>query len=42
MDVKTAFLNGSLQEDINLFQLEGYEDRAHPHKVYKLKTLVRA
>ncbi|GJX91422.1 retrotransposon protein, putative, ty1-copia subclass [Tanacetum coccineum] len=33
MDVKTAFLNGYLDEDIYMVQLEGFIDRKHPRKI---------
>nr|GEY62773.1 hypothetical protein [Tanacetum cinerariifolium] len=37
MDVKTAFLHGSLKKDVYLCQPEGFIDAAHPSHVYKLK-----
>nr|GEV85661.1 retrovirus-related Pol polyprotein from transposon TNT 1-94 [Tanacetum cinerariifolium] len=37
MDVKTAFLHGSLKEDVYVCQLEGFIDADHPSHVYKLK-----
>nr|GEV29691.1 retrovirus-related Pol polyprotein from transposon TNT 1-94 [Tanacetum cinerariifolium] len=37
MDVKTAFLNGSLKEDIYVCQPKGFTDSDHPSHVYKLK-----
>nr|GEX84774.1 hypothetical protein [Tanacetum cinerariifolium] len=37
MDVKTAFLHGSLKEDVYVGQLEGFIDVDHPSHVYKLK-----
>nr|GFA65770.1 retrovirus-related Pol polyprotein from transposon TNT 1-94 [Tanacetum cinerariifolium] len=37
MDVKTAFLHGSLKEDVYVCQLEGFIDADHPSYVYKLK-----
>ena len=36
MDVKTAFLNGSLSELIYVEQPPGFEDSKHPNYVYKL------
>ena len=37
MDVKTAFLNGVLDEDICMQKPDGYVDQAHPDNVCKLK-----
>ncbi|XP_019173231.1 PREDICTED: uncharacterized protein LOC109168701 [Ipomoea nil] len=37
MDVKTAFLNGYLSEDIYVAQPKGFEDPHHPDYVYKLQ-----
>ena len=36
MDVKTAFLNGKLTEDVFLTQPESFTDLEHPNSVYKL------
>nr|GFA37503.1 copia protein [Tanacetum cinerariifolium] len=37
IDVKTAFLHGSLKEDVYVCQPEGFIDVDHPSHVYKLK-----
>nr|GEV55270.1 Gag-Pol polyprotein [Tanacetum cinerariifolium] len=37
MYVKTAFLHGSLKEDVYVCQPEGFIDADHPSRVYKLK-----
>ncbi|GJY01822.1 ribonuclease H-like domain-containing protein [Tanacetum coccineum] len=40
MDVKTAFLNGYLDEDIYMVQHEGFVDPKHPRKVCKLQRSI--
>ena len=40
MDVKTAFLNGHLNEDVYMVQPEGFVDPQHPNKVCKLKKSI--
>ncbi|GKD40025.1 retrotransposon protein, putative, ty1-copia subclass [Tanacetum coccineum] len=42
MDVKTAFLNGYLDEDIYMVQPEGFVDPNHPKKVCKLQRSIEA
>ncbi|GJU56174.1 retrovirus-related pol polyprotein from transposon TNT 1-94 [Tanacetum coccineum] len=37
MDVKTAFLNGILHEEVYVSQLDGFVDPENPNHVYKLK-----
>nr|GFD06660.1 hypothetical protein [Tanacetum cinerariifolium] len=37
MDVKTAFLNGNLQEEVYVSQPNGFVDLNKPNHVYKLK-----
>nr|GEW55845.1 retrovirus-related Pol polyprotein from transposon TNT 1-94 [Tanacetum cinerariifolium] len=37
MDVKTAFLHGTLKEDVYMCQPEGFIDVDHPSHVFKLK-----
>nr|GEZ00065.1 copia protein [Tanacetum cinerariifolium] len=36
MDMKTAFLNGPLKEDVYVAQPDGFVDLDHPEKVYQL------
>nr|GEZ31504.1 retrovirus-related Pol polyprotein from transposon TNT 1-94 [Tanacetum cinerariifolium] len=40
MDVKTAFLHGSLKKDVYVCQPEGFIDADHPSHVYKLKKAI--
>nr|GEW85619.1 retrotransposon protein, putative, Ty1-copia subclass [Tanacetum cinerariifolium] len=40
MDVKTAFLNSYLDEDIYMVQPEGFIDPKHPRKVCKLQRFI--
>ncbi|GKF47470.1 retrotransposon protein, putative, ty1-copia subclass [Tanacetum coccineum] len=40
MDVKTAFLNGHLSEDVYMVQPEGFVDPKHPKKVCKLQRSI--
>ena len=40
MDVKTAFLNGSLEETIYMEQPEGYAVKGKEHMVWKLKKAI--
>ncbi|GKD08894.1 retrovirus-related pol polyprotein from transposon TNT 1-94, partial [Tanacetum coccineum] len=40
MDVKTAFLNGELKEEVYVSQLEGFVDLNHPTHVYRLKKVL--
>nr|GEX30731.1 hypothetical protein [Tanacetum cinerariifolium] len=37
MDVKTAFLNGNLREEVYVSHLDGFVDQDNPNHVYKLK-----
>nr|GFC74945.1 retrovirus-related Pol polyprotein from transposon TNT 1-94 [Tanacetum cinerariifolium] len=40
MDVKTAFLNGNLREDVYVSQPDGFVDPDNPNHVYKLKKVL--
>nr|GFA68613.1 retrovirus-related Pol polyprotein from transposon TNT 1-94 [Tanacetum cinerariifolium] len=37
LNMKTAFLNGQLKEEVYLNQLDGFVDLDHPKKVYRLR-----
>ncbi|GJQ98764.1 gag-pol polyprotein [Tanacetum coccineum] len=37
MDVKTAFLNGLMKEEVYVAQPDGFVDPDHPEKVYRLR-----
>ena len=39
MDVKSAFLNGFINEEVYVSQPPDFEDNQHPNLVYKLKRL---
>ena len=38
LDVKIAFLNGELKEDIFMLQPKGFEIKGHGDKVYKFDS----
>ena len=40
MDVKTAFLNGNLEEEIYMMQQEGFIAKNQDHMVCKLKMFI--
>ena len=40
MDVKTAFLNGFLEEEVYMSQLEGFVLETKPNQIFKLKKSI--
>ena len=42
MDVKSAFLNGKIEEEVYVAQPPGFEDPKHPDMVYKLNKALYA
>ena len=40
MDVKTVFLNGNLEEEIYIMQLEGFIAKNQEHLICKLKRSI--
>jgi hypothetical protein len=40
MDVKSAFLNGLLEEEVYVRQPPGFESEKYPHRVYKLRKVL--
>ena len=40
MDVKTAFLNGNLEEEVYMIQPEGYTSQEFPNKVCRLQKSI--
>ena len=40
MDVKTAFLNGDLEEEIFVRQPKGFIDKEHPSRVCRLRKIL--
>jgi hypothetical protein len=42
MDVKSAFLNGVLEEEVYVRQPPGFQSEKYPHRVYKLRKALYA
>ena len=42
MDVKSAFLNGKIEEEVYIAQPPSFEDPKHPDMVYKLNKALYA
>jgi hypothetical protein len=40
MDVKSAFLNGPIKEEVNVKQPPGFESEGYPNHVYKLHKVL--
>jgi hypothetical protein len=40
MDVKSAFLNGPIKEEVNVEQPPGFESEGYPNHVYKLHKVL--
>jgi hypothetical protein len=40
MDMKSAFLNGVLEEEVYVRQPPGFESEMYPHRVYKLRKVL--
>jgi hypothetical protein len=40
MDVKSAFLNGVIQEGVFVRQPQGFENPKYPNRVYKLSKVL--
>jgi hypothetical protein len=40
MDVKSAFLNGFLEEEVYMKQPPGFESAEFPHRVYRLRKML--